>query len=174
LRGLGCAQLVLFWGDGGSARQVCQSIYHRAQMKLVTVCNDRLTMDPQYVPGKCNIGRKGRAIRLSTGLVLIALSVVLGVTLATRLFWAFRLGLFLPIYIGLLAALEGSMSFCVLHAARGTYDFNEPMGFASKRSKTMKTIVSEDQKRLDRRKALKMHSEAVVGAVLLTLLLALA
>ncbi len=143
-------------------------------MKLVTVFKDWSRMDPEYVPGKCNIGRKGRAIRLSTGLVLIVLSVFLGLTFLSQLYWAFRLALFPPVYIGLLTILEGSMSFCVLHATRGTYDFQEPMGFASNRSKTMKKIVSEDWKRLDRRKALKMHAEAIIGALLLSLLLALA
>jgi hypothetical protein len=131
-------------------------------------------LDPEYVPGKCNIGKKGRAIRLSTGVVLIALSVILGLTLLRQVFWAVRLVLALPAYIGLLAALEGSMSFCVLHAARGTYDFHEPRGFASNRSATLNKVGSEDWKRLDRRKAVRMHAEALVGAIILALLLALA
>jgi hypothetical protein len=131
-------------------------------------------LDPEYVPGKCNIGRKGRAIRLSTGAVLIALSVILGLTLLRQVFWAVRLVLVLPTYIGLLSALEGSMSFCVLHAARGTYDFHEPKGFASNKSATLNKVGSEDWKRLDRRKAMRMHGEALVGAIILGLLLALA
>ncbi|HYY91706.1 MAG TPA: hypothetical protein VE955_06935 [Candidatus Dormibacteraeota bacterium] len=131
-------------------------------------------MDPPYVAGKCNIGRRGRAIRLSTGAMLIALSVILSLTILSQVFWAIRLAFFIPIYAGLVAALEGSMSFCVLHAARGTYDFHEPMGFASKKSKTLKRVLSEDQKRLDHKKALRMHAEAVAGAAILALLLALA
>ena len=131
-------------------------------------------MDPEYVPGKCNIGSRGRAIRLSTGAVLIGLSVILGLTLLSQLFWAVRLVLVLPVYIGLLAVLEGSMSFCVLHASRGTYDLHEPMGFASNKSKTLGRVGSEDWKKLDRQKALRMHVEAGAGAVILGLLLALA
>jgi hypothetical protein len=131
-------------------------------------------LDPEYVPGKCNIGRKGRAIRLSTGVVLIALSVILGLTLLSQVFWAVRLVLVLPTYIGLISFLEGSMSFCVLHAARGTYDLHEPRGFASNRSATLNKVGSEDWKRLDRRKAMRMHVEALVGAIILGLLLALA
>ena len=142
-------------------------------MKLVTIPGTWYDLDPQYEPGSCNIGARGRAIRLSTGAVLIALSVILGFTILRDVFWAVRLVLALPIYIGLLAALEGSMSFCVLHAARGTYDFQEPRGFASNQSKTLKQVVSEEWKRIDRRKALKMHAEAIVGAVLLAILLAL-
>ncbi len=66
------------------------------------------------------------------------------------------------------------MSFCVLHAARGTYDLNEPRGFAAKKSATLQRVGSEDWKKLDRRKALRMHFEALTGAVLLALLLAFA
>ena len=113
-------------------------------------------------------------MRLLTGAVLIALSVILGLTVLRGLFWAVRLVLALPIYIGFLAALEGSMSFCVLHAARGTYDFYEPRGFASNQSKTLKRIQSEEWKRIDGQRALKLHAEAVVGASLLAILLALA
>jgi len=131
-------------------------------------------MTPEYTPGKCNIGSRGRAIRLSTGAVLIALSVILGVTVLTGAIWVVRLALVLPIYGGLLAALEGSTSFCVLHAARGTYDFHEPMGFASNRSKTLNKVGSDDWKKLDRRKALRMHAEALTGAIVLAVLLALA
>jgi hypothetical protein len=131
-------------------------------------------MDPEYLPGKCNIGGRGRAIRLSTGAILIALSVILGLTLLGRVFWGVRLVLVLPVYIGLLAILEGSMSFCVLHAARGTYDLREPMGFVSNRSKTLNRVESDDWKRIDRRKALRMHIEAVAGAIVLTVLLSFA
>jgi hypothetical protein len=72
-----------------------------------------------------------------------------------------------------LAILEGSISFCVLHAARGTYDLNEPHGFASRKSGTLQKVGSEDWKKLDQRKALRMHLEATTAAVLLALLLAL-
>jgi hypothetical protein len=113
-------------------------------------------------------------MRLSTGLVLIALSVIVGLTLLSPVYWAIRLILFLPIYVGLLAILEGSMSFCVLHAARGTYDLHETMGFASNQSKTLNRVESDEWKKIDRRKALRMHVEAVLGAVVLAVLLAFA
>lgn len=143
-------------------------------MKLVTVHKEATLLDPEYVPGKCNIGTRGRAIRLSTGLVLIALSVILRLTLLVPVYWAFRLVLVLPIYVGLLSALEGSMSFCVLHARRGTYDFHEPRGFASSESKTLNKIESDDWKKIDSRKATRMHFEAIASAVVLGVLLALA
>ena len=143
-------------------------------MKLVTVWRKRSILAPEYVPGRCNIGRRGRAIRLTTGLVLILLAMILGITVLNPVNHLLSLVLVVPLYIGILAGLEGSMSFCVLHAARGTYDLNEPRGFATKKSDTLQRIGSVDWKRLDHRKALRMHIEALSGAALLALLLALA
>ena len=80
----------------------------------------------------------------------------------------------MPAYVGLLAVLEGSMSFCVLHARRGTFDMNEPKGFASTQSPSLGRVESEEWKRADRQKALRMHSEALAGAVILAVLLTLA
>jgi len=142
-------------------------------MKLVTVSRNWSKMAPEYIPGRCNIGRRGRAIRLTTGVVLIGLSIILEIFVLKPSNHLVRLGLAFPFYIGILACLEGSMSFCVLHAARASYDLHEPRGFASKKSDTLEKVGSEDWKRLDRRKALRMHLEAVTGAVLLVLLLAL-
>jgi hypothetical protein len=142
-------------------------------MKLVTTRRNRSKLAPEYVPGRCNIGRRGRAIRLTTGVILIGLSIILEIFVLNPSNHLVRLGLAFPFYIGILAFLEGSMSFCVLHASRGTYDLHEPRGFASKKSSTLEKVGSEDWKRQDRRKALRMHLEAVTGAVLLALLLAL-
>ena len=142
-------------------------------MKLVTVWRKRSILPPEYVPGKCNIGTRGRAIRLTTGLVLIVVSIVIGVTILKPVNHLLSLALVVPFYVGILAILEGSMSFCVLHAARGTYDLNEPHGFASRKSDTLQKVGSEDWKKLDQRRARWMHLEALTGAVLLALLLAL-
>ena len=143
-------------------------------MKLVTLFKKSIKMPTEYVPGKCNIGTRGRAIRLATGLGIIA--VFLGVDLLAlgSVSPVFRLFLSLPFYVGLLTALEGTMSFCVLHASRGTYDLHEPGGMAFGRSQTKMEVGSEEWKRLDRRKARLMHLEASIGALLLAGLLALA
>src|SRR5690348_9029514 len=142
-------------------------------MKLVTLFKKSIEMPPEYVPGKCNIGARGRAMRLATGLGIIALFVVLGFLGLESAFWGFRLLLAVPLYVGLLAVLEGTMSFCVLHASRGTYDLNEPTGTAFGKSESRTVVGSEEWKRIDRRKARMMHVEAVVGAVVLAGLLAL-
>src|SRR5438876_10573889 len=165
--------MVLFRSNSGSACHLCQSIWHRAQMKLVTVWRKRSILPPEHAPGKINIGRRRRDIRLTTGLVFIAVSIVIGITVLKPVNHLLSLALVVPFYVGILACLEGSMSFCVLHAARRTYDLNEPHGFASKKSATLQRVVSDDWKRLDRRKALRMHVEAATVAVLLALLLAL-
>ena len=62
------------------------------------------------------------------------------------------------------------MSFCVFHAARGTYDFHERLGPVG-RSETRRVVGSEEWKRVDRRKAWRMQLEALTGAVLLALVL---
>jgi hypothetical protein len=143
-------------------------------MKLVTILITWSKLAPEYVPGRCNIGRRGRAIRLTSGVLLIAISIILSILVLNPVNRWLSLVLVFPAYVGLLACLEGSMSFCVLHAARGTYDLNEPGGLASRKSGTLQNVRSEDWKRLDRRKALEMHVESLTGAVLLAILLALA
>ena len=143
-------------------------------MKLVTLFKKSREMPPEYAPGKCNIGARGRAIRLATGAGIIAVFLAIDfLALGAVLSW-FRLLLFVPFYIGFLAALEGTVSFCVLHASRGTYDLHEPTGMAFGKSETKVEIIQEDWKKIDRRKVRLMHLEAVLGALVLALLLALA
>ena len=143
-------------------------------MKLVTLFKKSIKMPPEYVPGKCNIGARGRAIRLATGLGIIAVFIGFGLLALRSVSPVFRLFLFIPLYVGLLTALEGTMSFCVLHASRGTYDLHEPSGMAFGRSETKMEVGSDEWRQLDRRKARLMHLEAVLGALVLAGLLALA
>jgi hypothetical protein len=143
-------------------------------MKLVTLFKKSIKMPTEYVPGKCNIGARGRAIRLTTGLGIIAVFIGFDLLALGSVSSIFRLFLFIPFYVGLLTALEGTMSFCVLHASRGTYDLHEPSGMAFGRSETKIEVGSEEWKRLDQRKARWMHLEAVLGALVLAGLLALA
>lgn len=143
-------------------------------MKLVTLSKKWLETQPAYIPGKCNIGARGRAMRVATGLSFIALSLLLRFTLLNLVHMLFSLTLILPLYIGFLSILEGSMSFCVLHASKGTFDFDEPRGLPAGHSQTRQTIESEEWKKLDRRKARLMHLEALAGAVVLALLLVFA
>ena len=143
-------------------------------MKLVTLFKKSIKMAPEYVPGRCNIGPRGRAIRLTTGLGIIALFVALDVLALGSISAAFRLLLFIPFYVGMLAVLEGTVSFCVLHASRGTYELHEPTGMAFGRSGTKMEVGSDEWKRLDWRKARLMHLEALLGALVLAGLLSLA
>jgi len=142
-------------------------------MKLVTLFKKSIEMPPEYAPGKCNIGARGRAIRLATGLGIIVVFIGFGVLARGSVSPVFRLFLFIPFYIGLLAVLEGTMSFCVLHASRGTYDLHEPSGMAFGKSTTKMTVGSDEWKKLDRHKGRVMHLEAVLGALVLSGLLAL-
>lgn len=125
-------------------------------------------MSAEYVPGKCNIGARGRAMRLSTGVVVLALSALAGfILLQTNVPSLARLVLAVPLYGGMISILEGLMSFCVFHAARGTYDLQEKRGPIG-RSDTRVLIESEEWKRIDRRKARVMHLEAVLFALVIT------
>jgi hypothetical protein len=143
-------------------------------MKLVTLFKKSIEMPSEYDPGKCNIGARGRAIRLATGLGIISIFVGFGLLTRGSVSPVFRLFLFIPFYVGLLSVLEGTMSFCVLHASRGTYDLHERSGMAFGKSTTKMTVGSEEWKKLDRGKARVMHLEAVLGALVLAGLLALA
>ena len=128
----------------------------------------------EYIPGKCNIGYRGRAMRLTTGLAIVAISLVLAFTLlAPSGFRLARLVLMGPLYGGFLSILEGTMSFCVFHASRGTYDFFERIGTPFGRSKTRKAVGSEEWRRGDRRKARLMHLEALLGALVVVSVLLL-
>jgi hypothetical protein len=129
-------------------------------------------MGGKYVPGRCNIGVRGRVMRASTGAIVIGVALWVGLFgLAGRLA-ALRLVLVPPFYVGLLAVLEAGMSFCVLHASRGTYDFHEKIGPVG-RSTSRAVVEMDEWKRMDRRKARIMYVEALAGAVLLTLVLSL-
>jgi hypothetical protein len=118
--------------------------------------------------------RPGWATRLATGLGILVVFVGFDFLALQSVSAFFRLLLFAPSYVGLLAALEGTKSFCFLHASRGTYDLHEPTGIAFGKSGTKMGVESEEWKRRDRRKAMLMHLEAVLGAVILAGLLALA
>ncbi len=110
-------------------------------------------------------------MRLATGLVIISLALGFSFAfLSSQSLRAPRLALALPIYVGLLSILEGGMSFCVFHAARGTYDFHEKLGPMSSSHTRMK-VESDGWRKKDRQKAVLMHSEAVIGAALLATLL---
>src|SRR5947209_17526293 len=122
-------------------------------MKLVTPFKKSIKMPPEYVPGKCNIGARGRAIRLTTGLGIIAVFIGFDLLALRSVSPVFRLFLFIPFYVGLLTALEGLMSFCVLPASRGTYYLHEPGGTPFDRSGCKVEVGSEEWKCVDWGKA---------------------
>jgi hypothetical protein len=64
------------------------------------------------------------------------------------------------------------MSFCVLHASRGTYDLHEPNGMAFGMPGTKVEVESQEWRKLDRPKVRLMHIGAALGAVVLAGLLA--
>ncbi len=77
----------------------------------------------QYAAGRCNIGPKGRTQRVVFGILAIVFSVGLwGLIRLNALPSGYVLILFLPLFAGFVAILEGFLGFCVVYGARGTYD----------------------------------------------------
>src|SRR5260370_26731546 len=111
-------------------------------MKIVALWKKSIEMPPEEAPGKCNIGGRGRAIRLATGLGTIAVFVGFGVLARGSVSPVFRLFLFIPFYIRLLALLEVTMSFCVLPASRGRYELRERSWMSFGKSTTKRTVSS--------------------------------
>lgn len=126
----------------------------------------------EYIPGVCNIGSRGRAMRLATGSVVLAVSALVAIILFGQGgFRLLRLLLVFPAYVGLLSILEGAMSFCVFHASRGTYDFFERVAVPWGKSETRRPVEPEEWRSKDRRKARLVKLEALVGAVFFEVLL---
>ncbi|HLE45550.1 MAG TPA: hypothetical protein VI915_00970 [Thermoplasmata archaeon] len=77
----------------------------------------------EYVPGVCNIGPRGRLQRATFGIVAIVFS--LGIWALVRLNglpgWPILL-LFVPLFAAFVSLFEALFGFCVVYAARGTYD----------------------------------------------------
>src|SRR5207244_12251957 len=99
-------------------------------MKLVTVWRKRSILPPEYVPGRCNIGRRGRAIRLTTGLVLIAVSVAIAITVLEPVNNLLSITQVIPFYVGILAILQGIMYFLLLHVVKESYDLEHSYSIA--------------------------------------------
>lgn len=111
-------------------------------------------------------------MRLATGSVILAVSALVGFALldegGLRLL---RLLLAVPVYAGSLSILEGTMSFCVFHASRGTYDLFEKIGVPWGRSETRSPVESGEWRKKDLRKARLVKLQAVVAAVFFEVLL---
>ena len=89
-------------------------------MKLVTLLERAIKIAPEYIPKKCNIyAALGRAIRLATGGGIVTVFLGIDLFALSSVFPWFRLLLFVPFYMGFLALLERTMSFCAMPAYRG-------------------------------------------------------
>ncbi len=77
----------------------------------------------EYEPGVCNIGPKGRFQRATFGIVAVVfcLGAWALIRLNTLPDWLVLL-LFLPLFAAFVSIFEALFGFCVVYAARGTYD----------------------------------------------------
>lgn len=121
----------------------------------------------QYIPGVCNINmvevayrRKWRNIGLISALVLLAILLVMG---ANRFA---RLGVFLPLFIGMVGYYQTKHRFCVSYGASGLQN--------AKAGSTTASKVTPEQAALDKSFARKINTKAAlisVGLTLITLLI---
>lgn len=127
-------------------------------------------MPQEYVPGKCNIGPRGRTLRVSYGLAILAIFVSLDLLSLGSISPLYRLVFLIPFYVGFLGVLMGTMSFCVMVASRGAYNLHS---FGMRKSSDWVSIESAEWRRRDRNKARIVNLEALAAGVLLAALLAL-
>ncbi|HEV2121054.1 MAG TPA: hypothetical protein VGS11_13230 [Candidatus Bathyarchaeia archaeon] len=105
-------------------------------MKLVTLFKKSMKMPPEYVPGKCNIGARGRAIRLATGLGIIAVFVGIDALALGSMFAPFSASTVRTFLRRLADSSIGNDVVLCTSCLQGTYDLHEPIGMAIGRSET--------------------------------------
>lgn len=76
----------------------------------------------EYVPGVCNIGRRGRTARATFGIAAIAFALAVWWALRTVSPPYMKLVVFLPLFTGFVSLFEATLRFCVAFARRGIYD----------------------------------------------------
>ena len=118
--------------------------------------------ETKYVPGVCNIDRKGRRKRAIFGAIILALSLTVWFYLfASKASQYLQLILFIPYLFAFSGIWQASLSFCVGNAARHQYEIG---------GKTVK-ITDDENIRQDRKKAAQVNLYSAVSALSLMVLL---
>ena len=104
----------------------------------------------KYIPGVCNIGPAERAKRRRSGIMAAVTTVVLlAVLLVIDAPRAWRLLLILPASASASGFLQDAFHFCAGFGMKGLYNVVNSAGVTN-------DVASEEFRRLDRRKALKI------------------
>ncbi len=124
-----------------------------------------------YTPGVCNLNQPEVAYRRKAEYLGIGLGVVLlAVLLVTKAMPLAGLMMFVPVWLAAIGYLQAKNKFCVSYAASGVHSASAEYADTAK-------IVEEASRKLDKARARKMNTQAlvagVVGAVLTCGLLAL-
>ena len=117
----------------------------------------------EYISGACNIGpaeiKKRKQGAYLGGALYLVISIFL---IATNASSATRLWVFLPATLFAVGYIQSKRKFCVAYGFLGIFNF-EKLG------KTTKIKVNE-QLKADRKYALKLSAQALLLAIILTLL----
>ncbi|QDX40243.1 hypothetical protein [Salarchaeum sp. JOR-1] len=113
----------------------------------------------EYQPGVCNIGQGERRKRYAfgvAGFVLAAAAFGTVYVLALPAVWT--LTAIVPLFAGFEGVLQGVRGFCAGFAAKGIYDVSD--GGNARRE-----VGDDAARRADRRTAVRIHVQSLVGAV---------
>ena len=117
----------------------------------------------QYIAGTCNIGKgeiRRRQIVALIGLVL-SLSALTGF-ITTHADPSVRLGIFLPLSVAAIGWIQSRKKFCLAYGFMGTFNFGK-LGELSR-------VRDKESLNADRKMALKVLSQSVSLAAVLTLI----
>jgi hypothetical protein len=113
----------------------------------------------QYIPGVCNIGPAEIRLRKRLGWYgLIAAFIVWAALIWLRAPAAWRLIVFIPIFLSANGFLQGFMHFCAGFGMRGLFNFGPKVGVTD-------TVSQVEFRAKDRKKAQEIFIYAVIIAV---------
>ena len=117
----------------------------------------------EYIPGTCNIGpREIRRRQLVGGIGLfLTISTIFGFSNQHSSHLA-RFGVFLPALIMSIGYLQGRKKFCLAFGLSGLFNFGK-LGNTHR-------VISESDRKMDRQTAIRLLSQAVGLAALITAL----
>ncbi|HEY0965701.1 MAG TPA: hypothetical protein VGE13_04455 [Candidatus Saccharimonadales bacterium] len=120
--------------------------------------------EQEYIPGVCNINRAEIAYRRKAMWFGVVLTLVIFVLLLlAHVSGAFRLVLFVPLYIASIGYLQVKNRFCVAYGTSGKQN-------AGEHSTSSTDVDDQEALKADKKKSLRMNLQAFVVSATLTIL----
>ena len=114
---------------------------------------------PSYQPGVCNIGSRGRTVRIAVGLVFFVAAFYVWISFkASGYAPMLQVAAAFPFYVSFLGIYQGIFSFCVFHAREGTFSVGSAVGH----------VLSPHHRKEDRKKSIEIQFFSALSAVLVT------